>query len=113
MASSKLVHRYLAATSLAALAALMLGPTLAASASSRKVRAAPVARHSLLQSRLLWATIDVCSPSDQPDTLGIRGSMPGYGRAHDTMYMSFHLQYLNAATNSWTDLGGGATSGFV
>src|SRR5581483_8428828 len=28
-------------------------------------------------SPALWATIDVCNPPAEPDTIGIRGSMPG------------------------------------
>ena len=32
---------------------------------------------ALLRSRELWATVDVCNPADQPDTVGVRGSMPG------------------------------------
>ncbi len=60
--------------------------------------------HSLFHSRQLWATIDVCNPIDQPDTLGIRGSMPSDGFASDTMYMRFRLQYLNTATKHWIDL---------
>jgi hypothetical protein len=58
----------------------------------------------LLRSRLLWATIDVCNPTDQPNTVGIRGSMPGDHQAHDTMYMRFRLQYMDSATKTWTDL---------
>lgn len=68
--------------------------------------------HSLLQSRELWATIDVCSPPDQPSTVGVRGSMPGDGRAGDTMYMRFQLQYLEAKDNTWVDLHGGS-SGYI
>jgi hypothetical protein len=111
MGSSKPVRRHMAAGSLAALAALLPGPALAASSIS-PARRAGSASHSLLQSRLLWATIDVCSPPDQPNTIGIRGSMPGDGQAHDAMYMSFRVQYLDATTKSWTDLAGAAT-GFV
>ncbi len=59
---------------------------------------------ALLRSRLLWATIDVCNPPDQPDTVGIRGSMPGDHQAHDAMYMRFRLQYMSATTKTWTDL---------
>lgn len=59
---------------------------------------------ALLRSRLLWSTIDICNATDQPDTVGIRGSMPGDHQAHDTMYMRFRLQYMNAATKAWTDL---------
>jgi len=85
-------------------------------------RAAPVAPRTskesallkaLLRSRELWATIDVCSPIDQPDTVGIRGSMPGDKHAHDKMYMSFRLQYMDATTKKWLDLASGAGPAFV
>jgi hypothetical protein len=33
--------------------------------------------------------------------------------SHDTMYMSFRLQYLDSATKSWINLSSGASSGFV
>jgi hypothetical protein len=54
----------------------------------------------------------VCSPQDQPDVVGIRGSMPGTGNAHEHMYMSFRLQYL-ATGNRWLDVSSGASSGWV
>jgi hypothetical protein len=110
MASLKPPYRRLALASLTAAAVLV--PGLTAAASSQGSSAA--LHHSVLQSRLLWATIDVCSPADQPDTVGIRGSMPGDGHAHDAMYMSFRLQYESGsgATASWSNLGGGS-SGFI
>jgi hypothetical protein len=92
----------LALTALTALTALAK-PAAAASATS----------HSLFQSRQLWATIDVCNPSDQPNTVGIRGSMPGDGFPRDTMYMRFRLQYQDATSKRWVDLAHGADSGFV
>ncbi len=67
---------------------------------------------ALLDSHELWATIDVCNPADQPDTVGIRGSMPGNGHPRDRMYMSFRLQYLSAS-KQWMDLASSASSGFV
>jgi len=67
---------------------------------------------ALLHSHELWATIDVCNPADQRNTVGIRGSMPGDGQSHDRMYMSFRLQYMNASKH-WVDLASGASSGFV
>jgi hypothetical protein len=67
--------------------------------------------HALLHSHELWATIDVCSPPGQRDTIGVRGSMPGNGQAHDTMYMSFRLQYL-AAGKRWVDVAANASSGW-
>ena len=66
---------------------------------------------ALLHSRELWATIDVCNPPKQPNTIGIRGSMPGDARAGDRMYMSFELQYLTAV-NQWVPLSS-STSGYV
>jgi hypothetical protein len=71
------------------------------------------AEHKLLQSPQLWATIDVCNPSDQPNTVGVRGSMPGNERSQDEMYMRFRLQYLNSSTQQWIDLPNGAESGYV
>lgn len=88
----------------------MPGLALAKSSSSAKLSAHSI--HALLTSRELWATIDVCSPTDQPNTVGIRGSMPGDGHASDKMYMSFRLQYLSA-TQQWVDLASGATPSFV
>lgn len=59
---------------------------------------------ALLRSRELWATIDVCSPSDQPDYVGVRGSMPGDRHPHDAMYMRFRLQYREPNGERWVDL---------
>ncbi len=59
---------------------------------------------ALLRSRELWATIDVCNPADQRHYVGIRGSMPGDSHAHDKMYMSFRLQYMDATGKQWVDL---------
>lgn len=104
------------ALALGALAGPALAP-LGASASQPYPGAfahgASVLRHSLLSSRELWATIDVCNPADQPDMVGIRGSMPGDGHARDAMYMRFQLQYLNAKSNVWSIPTKGADSGFV
>jgi hypothetical protein len=91
----------LAAPLAALLAAAWTAPAASSSAAAR-ARAAG----SVLHSRQLWATINVCNPKDQPDYIGIRGSMPGDGRPHDAMYMSFRLQYLSASTKQWADLSG-------
>ena len=71
------------------------------------------AERKLLQSPQLWATIDVCNPSDQPNTVGVRGSMPGDEHSRDQMYMRFRLQYLDSSTQQWVDLPNGAESGYV
>jgi hypothetical protein len=99
------------------LLALLSAPALVASAASTP--AAPPAastaqsKHSPLASTQLWATIDVCNPSDAPDTVGIRGSMPGDGKSNEVMYMRFRLQYLDGGTKHWVDLTTEAASGFV
>jgi hypothetical protein len=95
----------------ATLAALALAPLAPALASRPRPRAA--VSPSLRHSEQLWATIDVCNPADQPDTIGVRGSMPGDGQPHDTMYMHFRLQYLSTTAKRWIDLANGSQNGFV
>jgi hypothetical protein len=85
---------------------VLLFPVSALGASRSGARAHRAS--SVLQSRQLWATINVCNPKDQPDILGVRGSMPSDGHPHDTMYMSFRLQYLSSSTKHWADLAGTA-----
>ncbi len=93
-----------------ALVLLVALPALAASAYARSL---PAGGRQLRQSSQLWATIDVCSPSDQPDTVGIRGSMPGNGQSGQVMYMRFRLQYLDSATKRFLDLASGTAPRFV
>ncbi len=99
-------------SSLGALVLLLPAPALAASRSSSATKTS-ASKNALLKSPQLWATINVCSPSDQPDTVGIRGSMPGNGQAGETMYMSFRLQYLSSATKRFVDLVTGSAPRFV
>jgi hypothetical protein len=73
----------------------------------------PAPAHSLLHSRELWATVDVCSPKDQPNTIGIRGSMPSDGHTKDVMYMRLRVQYLDATKNEWLNLNKGGDSGLL
>jgi hypothetical protein len=58
----------------------------------------------------LWATVDVCNAPDQPDTIGIRGSMPGDGDWKDDMYIRFQVEYLQITTHTWTDVSPGGES---
>ena len=97
--------------SLAALVVLLPAPAFGASASSPAKTV--TSTRSLLQSRKLWATIDVCNPSDQPDMVGIRGSMPGDGQPGEIMYMRFRLQYLDSTTKRFIDLANGVAPRFV
>jgi len=57
-------------------------------------------------SPLLWATIDVCATAAHPDTIGIRGSMPGTGDRHERMFMQFVVEY-RGRSGSWRYLRGG------
>jgi hypothetical protein len=108
------LRRFLSAGAIAAIASaaalLALAPGAGVAGAATGTRAVrPIDTQALYKSRLLWATIDVCNATDQPDTLGVRGSMPGDGEAHDTMYMRFRLQYMNATTKAWTDLANGVS----
>jgi hypothetical protein len=59
----------------------------------------------------LWATVNVCDTASHPDTIGIRGSMPGTGRSEDRMFMRFTVQY-QAADGTWKPLSTGGDSGW-
>ena len=74
---------------------------------------APTSMHALERSRALWATVDVCSPSDQPSTIGVRGSMPGDRHSGDLLYMRFRIQYQEPSSHKWVNVAKGADSGFV
>jgi hypothetical protein len=62
-------------------------------------------------STAIWATVDVCNTPAHPHTIGIRGSMPGTGDRHETMFMAFAVEYRDRL-GRWQPLGGGS-SGFV
>ncbi len=62
-------------------------------------------------SAALWATIDVCDTKAHPDTVGIRGSMPGTGDAGESMFMQFRVEYLRERV--WTNIGRRGESPFV
>jgi hypothetical protein len=57
----------------------------------------------------LWATVNVCDTATQPDTIGIRGSMPGTGRRVDRMFMRFTVQF-QASDGVWRGLSTGGVS---
>ena len=60
----------------------------------------------------LWATVNVCDTVGHPDSIGIRGSMPGSGDRAETMFIRFQVQYYTPADRTWHDLDE-ADSGFV
>ncbi len=69
----------------------------------------------LAESRHLWATINVCDTAANPNTLGLRASMPGTGRRTQTMWMRFRVQYrARGERTAWRYLkGDSADSGWV
>jgi hypothetical protein len=69
--------------------------------------------HSLLQSRELWATVDMCNPKDKPNWIGIRGSMPSDGHPDDVMYMRLRVQYLEPTKKEWLDISKGGDTGLL
>jgi hypothetical protein len=97
------------ALSVTALSVTALSATAAGAPAGKTVASG----HSLLQSRELWATVDICNPANQPNMVGIRGSMPSDGHDKDAMYMRFQLQYLEAKGSTWVNLVHGGDSGFI
>jgi hypothetical protein len=63
-------------------------------------------------ARAPWATVNVCDTASKPDTIGIRGSMPGDGSAGEEMFMRFQIQYQRD-DGSWRLLADGGDSGFI
>jgi hypothetical protein len=57
-----------------------------------------------------WATVNVCDTAASPNTVGIRGSMPGRGRGV-VAHMRFRLQY-RAPNGAWKPVGPAADSGW-
>ncbi|HEX2086559.1 MAG TPA: hypothetical protein VHF89_12825 [Solirubrobacteraceae bacterium] len=53
------------------------------------------------KSRHLWATVNICDTERNPDTLGIRASMPGSGRRRESMWMRFRVQYFSEREQMW------------
>ena len=71
-------------------------------------------RHGPRRVARPWATVNVCDTGGRPDTVGIRGSMPGVRRG-PRMHMRFRVQYRGrtalgrcgaTADSGWERLGG-------
>jgi hypothetical protein len=66
----------------------------------------------LAKSPDLWATINVCDTKDNPNTIGIRGSMPGLGgRKKTRLQIRFQVQYQEPG-GAWKDTDETADSGW-
>jgi len=61
----------------------------------------------------LWATVNVCDTPAYPNTIGIRGSMPGAEDRRQSMWMRFEVQYYDEAAGRWFAVAEGGDSGFV
>jgi hypothetical protein len=87
--------------------ALMLAaafPPVALGAPTRRVAS---------DDRRPWATVNVCDTERWPDTIGIRGSMPGSGDVRQSMWMRFQVQFLSTDDGKWHFVPAGGDSGFV
>jgi hypothetical protein len=96
--------------------ALAVGVPLAWSATPAGVESSVVRAKRLAaveRSPDLWATINVCDTLAHPDTIGVRGSMPGLGHRSSTAWMRFKVQYLAATGDGkWHDVSDNADSGW-
>jgi hypothetical protein len=68
---------------------------------------------SIYQNKRLWATINICDTVGHPDSVGIRGSMPGTGDRAEDMFMRIQVQYYSASDGSWHNLEEDDDPGFV
>jgi hypothetical protein len=71
-----------------------------------------VAPASALAARTPWATVNVCDTASNPDTIGIRGSMPIVVTGATQLFMRFQLQY-ERSDGTWRFLSAGGDSGFI
>lgn len=63
-------------------------------------------------SKGLWASINKCDTSAFPDTVGVRGSMPGLGKRKSIASMRFKVQFKRPSDGAWLDAGPDARSGW-
>lgn len=68
------------------------------------------ARDPVLSSRDLWATVNICDTRNNPDTIGVRASMPA-GRRREAMFVRFQVQYFAPADKRWHSIERGGDSG--
>jgi hypothetical protein len=96
-------------------AAAVLAPAAGAEAQSSPAGPTdpPPRTPTVERSRLLWATVNVCDTPGAPDTIGIRGSMPGSADPEERMFMRFQVQYFSASDGRWHQVRSGGDSGFV
>jgi hypothetical protein len=86
---------------------------LVAFAAALVLAGAPTALGARPRSPELWATVNVCDTIAHPDTIGIRGSMPGAADRSEQMFMRFRVQYFRLDDHRWHNITKGADSGFL
>jgi hypothetical protein len=59
----------------------------------------------------LWATINVCDTDGNPNTIGIRGSMPGLRKKRAALQIRFRVQYQKG-DGEWKNTDESADSGW-
>ena len=64
-------------------------------------------------TRTPWATVNVCDTERWPDTIGIRGSMPGSKDEREGMWMRFQVEFKSTEDARWHAVPEGGDSGFV
>jgi hypothetical protein len=97
----------------AGLGSAFTGPAGARAATTTATATATAKKKVVKPSPYLWATVNVCDTVTHPDTIGIRGSMPGNGVRAQEMYMRFQLQYLAAEDQKWHNIGPTGDSGWI
>jgi hypothetical protein len=55
-------------------------------------------------AKYLWATVNVCDTPKAPNTVGVRGSMPGNG-TRQRLYMRFEAQYFDELKDRFVSTG--------
>ena len=95
------------------LAAVAIAVTLTAGATPTRIEAAATKKAPrkvpLSKNAGLWATINVCDTPSNPNTIGIRGSMPGLDKTA-SVAMRFQVQYLAKSDGKWHNIESGADS---
>jgi hypothetical protein len=66
--------------------------------------AAPAAAQARPDPRL-WVTVNICDTPNAPNSMGVRGAMPGDGSRH-RMYVRFAAQFYSRSRNGWRPVGG-------
>ena len=98
-------------SALVAQAATASGVALAPGTVTRTVAHKPKPTN-LKKSADLWATINVCDTEQHPNTIGVRGSMPGLGNRRSHLALRIVVQYKSKTDGKWHSGGAGADSGW-